>query len=302
MKKGVVENKPLTLDSWLKSSEGTVKLIFNCIDYKQILENYDFEIMSWDWSHHFAWKVQKEVQAFILKNNEEKVKYKKQAEHEPDLRLKNEFLARSQRAKINNNAFYGKFGEEIIKEGKTPYLVEAIDDVVYIKDREDIQSENKRKYLPLAIATTAYGRAQLIQAVNLLGKHFYYCDTDSVHFNSAGNALLDQAIKNKTFLVDKTKLGGWKYEGHFDRGRYLRAKCYYEEVYGKTPEVTLAGLPSDKHTGSRSKTRSCITWDNFRMGLTIPDGNGRLRTIRTSTGSKLVSADFTITEHMKFNY
>ncbi|NCC78976.1 MAG: hypothetical protein EOM07_05160 [Clostridia bacterium] len=302
MKKGVVENRPITLDSWLTSSDGTVKLVFSCIDYRTFQDSYDFEVLSWDWSHHFAWKVQKEIQAFILKNNEEKVRYKDLAQTEEDLLLKNEYLARAQRAKINNNAFYGKFGEEIIKKGKTPYLVEATDDVHYVLDREEIQKEGKRKYLPLAIATTAYGRRQLVYTANVLGDHFYYCDTDSVHHGAEGRPLLEAAAERGLFEIHRTKLGAWKYEGHFDRGRYLRAKCYYEEAYGKDPEVTLAGLPADAHSGSRSKKRSCITWENFRMGLTIPGGNGRLRSVRTPTGNKLVPADFTITQHVKFTY
>lgn len=300
MKKGIIENKPITLDSWLKSSDGVVRMVFCSIDYLTIFQSYDFEVIQWGMSWHWAQKIQKEVQAFILKNNEDKVKYKNLAKCETDPFLKAEYMAHSQRAKINNNSFYGKFGEEVIKKGKTPHMVD--DDVVYLIDREDIATERRRKFLPLAIATTAWGRNQLVTMANELGEDFLYCDTDSIHLRMTGAGKIEEAVKAGKFVVDPVALGGWKFEGQFDRGRYLRAKAYYEEVYGQVPEVTLAGLPADPHTGPRSKVRSCCTWENFHIGQRIPGGNGRLRTVRTRTGSKLVPVDFNITLHMKFMY
>ena len=129
-------------------------------DYQTIHLSYDFEVLSWEWSIEYAWKVQPEVASFILENNENKIKYSKLAKEEKDPHLKAEYQARSQRAKIDNNSLYGKFGEDIIKEGKTPHLVDG--DVVYVLDRKEVLKEGKRKYLPIAIATTAWGRRQLV--------------------------------------------------------------------------------------------------------------------------------------------
>jgi len=301
MSKGVLEGLPIIHDHWLSDSEGIVKLVFSSIDFKTFQDSYNFEVISWDWSHHFAWKVQREIKEYILKNNEEKVHYKKLAKKETTLSLINEYLARSQRAKINNNSFYGKFGEMIIKMSKTPHIDED-DNIQYLADHEEVQKMAKRKYLPLAIATTAYGRQQLVMTANTLSNDFFYCDTDSIHFNAKAEYKLKQASEQGLFKIDSTLLGAWDFEGHYDRGRYLRSKCYYEQVIGETADVTLAGLPADKQTGSRSKIRSCITWENFHIGLVIPGGNGKLRTIRTKSGVKLVQADFTITEKTKFMY
>lgn len=301
MSKGVLEGLPIIHDHWLSDSEGIVKLVFSCIDFKTFQDSYDFKVISWDWSHHFAWKVQREIKEYILKNNEEKVYYKKLAKKETTLSLINEYLARSQRAKINNNAFYGKFGEMIIKTSKTPYLDDE-NNTSYLADHEEIQKKPKRKYLPLAIATTAYGRQQLVMTANTLSNEFYYCDTDSIHFNANSEYKLKEASEQGLFKIDPTMLGAWDFEGHYDRARYLRSKCYYEQVNGQLADVTLAGLPADKHTGSRSKKRSCITWDNFHIGLVIKGGNGKLRTVRTKSGVKLIPADFTITEKTKFMY
>ena len=163
---------------------------------------------------------------------------------EDDPQLKSEYLARSQRAKINNNSFYGNLGRIFIKEGKTPYLEDG--DIVYKIDRYDILSMHKRKYLPVAIAVTAWGRRQLVQMANALGKEFIYCDTDSVHVTKAGAEMIQAMHKEGTIKIDKTELGAWSLDGVFDRARFLRPKCYYEEKYGEHPEVTLAGLPADK--------------------------------------------------------
>lgn len=293
--KAIIENRPLEVDKWLEDSDGVVRLVLCNIDYQTIHLSYDFEVLSWEWSIEYAWKVHPEVASFILENNENKIKYSRLAKNETDPHLKAEYQARSQRAKIDNNSFYGKFGEDIIKEGKTPHLVDG--DVVYVLDRKEILKEGKRKYLPVAIATTAWGRRQLVTMANALGKHFVYCDTDSVHFLESGKKVIALNEKKGLLKIDPHELGAWDYEGHYDRARFLKAKCYYEEVEGKTPEVTLAGLPADKGTGPRSKTRSCCTWENFHIGLVIPGGNGKLRTVKTATGNKLVETDFQITEN-----
>ena len=89
-----------------------------------------------------------------------------------DMELKREYIARSQKAKIDNNAFYGKFGEDIIKEGKTPYMDED-NEVWYRVDRYEVLSPGKRKFLPVAMATTAWGRRQLVTLANRLVMSFY---------------------------------------------------------------------------------------------------------------------------------
>ncbi len=300
--KAITENKPITNTKWLKHSQGIVRMRFCCIDYYNIKDSYDFEIISWEWSIHFAWKVQKEIQSYILQNNEDKIKYSKLAKKEKDPVKKKEYLARSQRAKINNNAFYGKFGEQVIKKGKTPHL-NADGSVDYRLDREDEATDWTRKYLPVAIATTAWGRRQLVLKANMLGKYFIYCDTDSIHFLEEGQKLLDRAVKRGELKVDPVELGAWDFEGSFDRGRFLRPKCYYEENIGETPQVTLAGLPADPHTGARSKQRSVITWENFHIGLKIPkEQSNKLASQRTRTGNKLIPVEFNLTPENSLDF
>lgn len=284
---------------WMSESKGLVQLTFSSIDYRTILSSYHFEVVVWEWSHHWAHKVHKELTRFVLKNNEDKIKYKNLAKEVPTGDNHFEYLARSQRAKINNNSFYGKFGEEIIKLGKTPIVVNDI--VMYSMNREETLSEYRRKFLPLAIATTAYGRQQFIQFANLMGEYYCYGDTDSCHFQQGGKERLQQAIEQGFINVDDVQLGSWSHDDTYLKARYLRPKTYMG-LKGNTWHVTCAGLPADKDAQPGEKKRSCITWDNFHLGTIIADGNGKLRTITTPTGKKLVPTSFEIGGNILFNF
>jgi hypothetical protein len=293
--KAISEGRPLVTEKWMDDSEGIVRMALSCIDYSTIQESYDIKIYRWCWSMHWAWKVHKEVAKFVHMNNDIKVKYSKLAKKEKDPQKKAEFNTMRNRAKIDNNSFYGKFGEDIIKEGKTPYLEDG--EVIWRLDRHEEQSESKRKFLPVAMAITAWGRQQLVRMANTLGEHFLYCDTDSIHYLLSGQHKIDQAIKEGIFDVDSEKLGAWKLEGYMVRGRYLRAKCYMEETEEGEMEATVAGLPADKHTGQFSKKRSCLNWENFFIGHVVPaEQSNKLRTVRTPTGNKLLPTGFKIKE------
>src|SRR5699024_12782554 len=133
---------------------------------------------------------------------------------------------------------------------------------------------------------------------NLLGEHFIYCDTDSVHYIKGGSQQkIDKAVKTGKIDISKDTLGAWDFEGSFVRGRFLRAKCYMEEDQEGNLLATVAGLPADPGTGNFSKVRSCLNWDNFHIGTIIPpEESHKLRTVATPTGNKLLPTRFKITE------
>lgn len=293
--KAIVEGRPLEIDKWVNDSKGIVKMDFSCIDFQTIQMSYDFVVHRWCWSMHWAWKVQREVAKFINTNNEIKVKYSKLAKKTNERVLKIKYNTKRNRAKIDNNSFYGKFGEEVIKYGKLPVMED--DGVKWVIGEPEVQSERSRKYLPVAIAITAWGRQQLVIMANILGKHFIYCDTDSVHYELAGAHLIEQAANDGIIKRDPELLGAWKLEGTFVWGRYLRAKCYMEEDENGELEATVAGLPADKHSGQFSKKRSCLTKDNFHIGYVVPvEQANKLRTIRTAKGNKLLPVGYKIKE------
>ena len=296
----ISEGRPKETDKWMTDSEGIVRLRFSNIDYGTMQLSYDIKVWRWCWSMHWAWKVQKEVADFVYMNNDNKVKFSKLAKLETDPHKKVYYNTMRNRAKTDNNAFYGKFGEDIVKEGKTPYWEN--EDVIWRLDRSEEQNENKRKFLPVAMAITAWGRRQLVTLANILGEDFLYCDTDSVHYLLTGQWKIDLAAEKGIIKVDAEELGAWKLEGKAARGRYLRAKCYMEEMIdektGKTHiEATVAGLPADKHSGQFSKKRSCLNWDNFYIGHEVPaEKTNKLRTVKTPTGNKLLPTHFKLRE------
>lgn len=282
-------------DKWVHTSNGVVRISFSSIDYVTINMSYDFEVIQWNETFHFKQRVHPEITKFVNENNrikeESRAKARKLPDDDPE---KFSLLADSQRAKINNNSFYGKFGEEVIKHGKTPYLDEDDEDVVWELDKTQELTDGKKKYLPVAIAISAYGRQQLVKVANALDKYFLYCDTDSVHYlKEGGQQIIDKLHAIGYMEIDPDKLGAWDYEGTYKRGRFLRAKAYMED-----DEVTLAGLPADPGTGQFSKVRSAITWENFHVGHVVPrEKSHKLRSVRTETGTKLIPVDFTIKRH-----
>ena len=293
----IIESKEFDTNKWLEDSHGLVKITLSSIDYETINQSYDFTVLSWEWTIHWAWKKHREIAKFVNYNNDRKVKFSKLAKVEKDPVKVREYLTIRNRAKIDNNSFYGKFGEEIVKVSKTPYYEDEETGVTWSSDNEQVMSEYKRKYLPVAIAITAWGRQQLVTLANILGEHFLYCDTDSVHYLRDGQYKVDKAEKNSIIEIDPEKLGAWSVEGTYKRGRFLRAKCYMEEKEDGTIEATVAGLPPDKHTGQFSKSRSCLTWDNFYIGHEVHHTeSNKLRTVSTPTGNKLVPTGFKITE------
>ena len=72
--------------------------------------------------------------------------------------------------------------------------------------------------------------------------------------------------------------------GTFTRAKFVRQKCYLEEIDEKI-NITCAGMP-----------QSCyeyVKWNNFKTGFTC---GGKLTFKHLKGGVKLVETDFTIKE------
>ena len=90
-------------------------------------------------------------------------------------------------------------------------------------------------------------------SIKKYGKNMYiYSDTDSI------KTLLSIEELKQFCDIDPVRLGAWKFEGLATKGRFVRQKCYVEEIDGKL-NITCAGLPK--------KCYDQVTWDNFRMGF-----------------------------------
>ena len=161
-------------------------------------------------------------------------------------------------AKLMLNALYGKFATSLDVQSKIPYLGE--DEIIHYE-----MSEKEKKdgiYLPIGSFITAYAREKTIRtsqaikeySINKYGQDMYiYSDTDSI------KTLLPIEELEQFCEIDDIKLGAWKNEGIATRGKWVRQKCYLEEINDEI-EITCAGMP-----------KSCykyVKWDEFKTGFT----------------------------------
>lgn len=184
-------------------------------------------------------------------------------------------------AKLMLNSLYGKFATSLDVQSKIPFLSE--DEVVHYELSEEEQKEGL--YLPIASFITAYAREKTIRTSQAIksyslkkyGQDMYiYSDTDSIHTNLSIEEL-------KLFCdIDDVKLGAWKNEGFAKRAKFIRQKCYLEEIEGDI-KITCAGMPKTCY--------KFVTWENFKTGFTC---GGKLTFNHLKGGVKLVETDFTI--------
>lgn len=120
-----------------------------------------------------------------------------------------------------------------------------------------------------------------------------YSDTDSAHFISP-NPEEDIKELSNFIKLDEYKLGYFKKESTFIKGKWLRQKCYIEQDEEGIIHSTIAGLPK--------KLSHVINFDNFKEGFTTADltdeeigDSGRKLTYKyVKGGVVLVETDFTI--------
>ena len=134
---------------------------------------------------------------------------------------------------------------------------------------------------------TSYAREKTIRtsqaikdySIKKYGKDLYcYSDTDSIH------CLLDIEELKQFCEIDDIKLGAWKHEGTFTKAKFIRQKCYLEEIDGNM-NITCAGMPKSCYNN--------VTWEKFKTGFTC---GGKLTFKHVKGGVKLVETDFTIKE------
>lgn len=177
-------------------------------------------------------------------------------------------------SKLMLNSLYGKFGTNPILKSKIPILFEG--DMHYIPAED---KEIEPVYIPVAIFTTSYARRITITSAQKCFDRFLYADTDSLH-------LLGKETP-EGIEVDDVKLGAWKLESEFDRGKYLRSKCYIEELNGEL-NVKCCGMPSRCYTGEYENQ---VTFENFNIGAVY---EGKLSPKKVDGGVVLKEVDFTI--------
>lgn len=184
-------------------------------------------------------------------------------------------------AKLMLNSLYGKFATSLDFQSKIPFLGD--DEIVHYRLSE--KQEKKGIYLPVGIFITSYAREKTIRtsqaimdySINKYGKNLYvYSDTDSIH------CLLTIEELKQFCEIDDVKLGAWKHEGSFTKAKFVRQKCYLEEINGNL-EITCAGMPKTCY--------EFVKWEDFKTGFSC---GGKLTFKHVRGGVKLVETEFTI--------
>lgn len=190
-------------------------------------------------------------------------------------------------SKMYLNHLYGKFSSKIEQKTKIPYLNKK--GVITFKD--GIPKKRDGVYIPIATFITSYARKRIITAAQKIqddynaGKskiQFVYADTDSLHLLSPDYELPE------CLNINQTEMGAFKHEGNFRQAKFLRQKCYIEELSKPNKEeynlkVTVAGMPEECY--------QYVNFTNFKIGAKY---KGKLEPQRVPGGVVLGEVDFTI--------
>ena len=266
---------------YLSSSNGeSINLTLTNVDLKLFLEHYDIYDVSYNW----GWKYKSSTKIFksyIDYWNELKVKATKEG-NKPLRTI----------AKLMLNSLYGKFAASPEGRRKIPYLDNNI-----VKYKLSELEERTAYYLPISIFITSWARDKTIRSAQEVYHRFIYADTDSLH--------LEGTDIPENLLISDTELGKWKIESTFKRGKYLRQKCYIEDVVTPVDEIEKFKKenPECLHLVSKDSIinivcagmpKGCyknVTWENFDYGSVF---DGKLGVKHTDGGIVLVDTTFTI--------
>ena len=227
-------------------------------------------------------------------------------------------------AKLMLNSLYGKFALSLVCKNKKPFLGE--DGVVHYENLEE--EEREGLYIPVGSFITSYAREKTIRtsqaikeySIKNYGKDMYiYSDTDSIH-----TTLSIEECK-KFCDIDDVKLGYWKHEATYKKGKYIRQKTYLNITFEDEIEVTCAGMPKrcifrrdikgfkkqkmiyyNKQSLKNKKFKRSYFFENIETGkkelFTIKKFSkgfkcgGKLRYKHVDGGVLLIDTDFTIKE------
>lgn len=265
-------------NEYVKSSNGDiVTLTLTSVDLELFFEHYDV----YELTYHSGWKfkaIKGLFSGYIDHWSNKKIEAKKSG---------NTALYRI--AKLMLNSLYGKFGLNPDVKSKYPYL----DDEGVVRYGMFPAETRDSIYIPVASFITSYARKKTISTSQTIKEYsmkkygvdkYVYSDTDSVH------CLFESGEELKGIVdIDDYKLGAWKEESTFKRGKYIRQKCYIELGFDDKLNVTVAGLPK--------KMGELINFDNFNIGFSTENmdtTNKKLTYKHVKGGVMLVDTDFSI--------
>ena len=269
-------------NEYIEDTEGKLEtLTLTNIDLELFFEHYDVSNLTYNCGFKFR-HVKGMFKKYIDFWINEKITGQKEGS-----------VARRTIAKLMLNSLYGKFGTNGLFRSKHPVLKDD-GSVGYTLNTSEVKDTI---YCPVASFITSYARADIIrnsQAVRdyslvTYGEDYYiYSDTDSIHCKR-----LSVEELSKIMDIDDYKLGAYKVESTFVKGKFIRQKCYVEVAEDGKVNSTIAGCPK--------KLSKYITLENFKVGFSIaandPNYEDKKLTFKHVKGGViLVPTDFTIKE------
>ena len=224
-----------------------VTLTLTSVDLELFKEQYDIHYIH----YHNGWKF-KGIKGIFTSYIDKWINVKIQSK-------KDNNSAMYRIAKLMLNSLYGKFGLNPNIQSKYPELnpeTGIVEYLFYDKETRD------PIYIPMAAFITSYARRKTIttsQAIKTYSIEHYgedkyiYSDTDSIHTTFTDTEILKQFVD-----IDDYRLGAWKLESQYIKGKYLRAKSYIELAPDGKLNCTVAGLPKN--------LSNLVDFDNFNVG------------------------------------
>lgn len=226
---------------YLTESIEPTDLVLTSVDLELFFHNYEVNVIEWCDGYMMKGKAglfDKYIDYWYQQKNEAK-------------KDKNEGLKTI--AKLMLNSLYGKFGSKMFGKSKIPYFDKEQDKVRYKLSEEE---ERVAGYIPVAAFITSYCRDKIIRTAEACGDRFIYADTDSVHIEGME---IPEGVD-----IDEYRLGAFKLEETFCRARFLRQKCYLEDMgNADAPDLNVkcAGMPKN--------SKKDVTWENFKFNATF---------------------------------
>lgn len=185
-----------------------------------------------------------------------------------------------QLAKLMLNSLYGKFATNPKKQNKIPIFA---NDEISFSLTDPILEEPV--YTALGAFITARARAYTITNSQRLYEYWVYSDTDSMYLTG-----ISEEEASKYIDIHPTRLGAWKVEHHFERGKWLRPKTYILKSVEDGLSITCAGMPDNikEDILANGERRA---FEMFTYGASF---RGRLIPKRVKGGVILFNTDFTI--------
>lgn len=305
LKKGKIPTIQIKYSGFFKGNEyltssnyEEVVLCLNSVDLKLFFEQYDV----YNIEYLSGWKFKQTKGLFvdyIDKWSSNKIKAKEEGNH-------GLYLI----SKLFLNSLYGKFGTDNKVKSKIPYYEEG---VIHYHDSEP--EEKDPIYVAMASFITSYARLKTISSAQRITDNynkgiskaeFVYADTDSLHIVLNGESK-EEFFKNCGLKIHKTELGAWDHEMDFNKGKYLRQKCYIENEIIEEEDYEKGILTEDKFLYSKDENgfyklkitvagmpAGCyqyVNFRNFKIGATY---KGKKQPKIVKGGVILNSVDFTI--------